>query len=232
MTIQILPTDLLIIVDPQNDFCAGGTLAVPGGEDIMEGVSQLAEHFYDLGAPVVVSQDWHPVEHESFASNHPGGVPFTKGKVGSLDNQDLWPDHCVQGTPGGAFHPKVLRAVTLASMIVRKGMKTDVDSYSAFRDNDMKTPTGLGGWMREMREATLVRRVFVVGLAYDFCVGWTALDAAEYPNDAVYVVKDLTRAINMPIPAVGELPATTTVEAIERRFHAAGVRIIDSTDLV
>lgn len=223
---NIQPTDLLVIVDPQNDFCPGGALAVAGGDEIMADISDLARRF----AHVVVTQDWHPEGHKSFASQH-DLPPFSKGRVGDKDGQDLWPDHCVQGTSGAAFHIDVLDAVNRASAIFRKGMNHNVDSYSGFRDNDMKTPTGLGGWMREMREAGLVRRVFVVGLAYDFCVGWTALDAVIYPNDAVYVIKDLTRAIDMAIPAVLELPATTTVEVIERRFRDAGVQIINNLDI-
>ncbi len=177
--------DVLIVIDVQNDFCPGGALAVPGGDEVVPVINRLASHF----GHVVVTQDWHPADHLSFASNHSGGAPF--GTV-TLDygEQVLWPDHCIQGSHGAAFHEDL--DWTAADLVLRKGFRRSIDSYSAFRENDRKTPTGLAGYLRE-RE---LERLFIVGLAMDFCVAWTALDAVAGGFEA-HVVEDACRAIDL-----------------------------------
>jgi nicotinamidase/pyrazinamidase len=214
MAYEIGPRDALVIVDPQNDFCPGGALAVEGGDEIMAPVSALAARFRDDGGLVVITQDWHPPTHKSFASNHQGSTPFGTA-VMPYGDQVLWPDHCVEATAGAAFHPDLAGAVDRAHLIVRKGYNPDVDSYSAFYENDKVTSTGLGGWLRDKG----VERCFFVGLAYDFCVAYSALDAARRLGLEAVVLKDLTRGIGMP---AGE---ATTVDVAEREFAEAGVRI-------
>ena len=204
------PDDVLIVVDPQLDFCPGGALAVAGGDDIMPGIAALAPRFDH----VVVTQDWHPAGHGSFASSHPGAAPFSTIAM-PYGEQVLWPDHCIQGSRGADFHPAVTPALARAGMILRKGGNPAIDSYSAFRENDRTTPTGLAGFLRDLG----VRRCVLVGLAYDFCVGWSALDAVAQGFEAI-VVRDLTRAIAMPLADGG-----TTADEAERRFAAAGVVI-------
>ena len=206
--LQTRPGDALVIVDPQNDFCPGGALAVAGGDEIMAGIADLANRF----GLVVVTQDWHSPDHKSFASNHKDGTPFATLEM-AYGAQVLWPDHCVQGTAGADFHPGLAGAVDRAQLILRKGSNPEVDSYSAFYENDRETATGLAGYLRERG----VRRCVFVGLAYDFCVAYSALDAMREGFEAV-VVKELTRAIAMPAAGGG----TTTDEA-ERRFAEAGV---------
>jgi len=201
-------TDALIVIDPQNDFCPGGSLAVIDGDAIMAEIATLSARF----AHVVVTQDWHPAGHSSFASSHPGAAPFSLLAM-PYGEQMLWPDHCIQGSAGADFHPAVAPAVTHARLILRKGSDPAIDSYSAFRENDRTTPTGLSGSLREIG----VERCVFVGLAYDFCVGWSALDAIDH-GFAALVLTGLTRAIAMPIGA-----GRTTVDDIEDRFRAAGV---------
>lgn len=203
--------DALVIVDPQNDFCPGGSLAVDGGDAIMAGIVALADRF----AHVVVTQDWHPADHSSFASNHDGGVPFETVRM-RYGDQVLWPDHCIQGTSGALFHPAVHGAIDRAQLIVRKGYDPALDSYSAFYENDKRTPTGLSGYLRDKA----VRRCVFVGLAFDFCVAWSALDAVRDGFDAV-VVRDLTRSIGMVLPGGG-----TTTTAAEVALVAAGVGLV------
>ncbi len=205
-----LATDALIIIDPQNDFCPGGALAVAEGDAIMPGIATLASRF----AHVVVTQDWHPAGHSSFASSHPGAAPFATTTM-PYGEQVLWPDHCIQGSHGAAFHPAISAALDRAQMILRKGHNPAIDSYSAFRENDRTTPTGLAGFLRDLG----VARCVFVGLAYDFCVGWSALDAVANGFKAV-VVKELARPIAMPL--VG---SRTTVDDIEDRFRVAGVAL-------
>ena len=204
------PGDALIIVDPQNDFCPGGALAVAGGDEIMVGIGALADRF-----PIVaITQDWHSPDHKSFASNHVEGTPFGTAEM-PYGPQVLWPDHCVQGTTGAAFHPGLAMAVDRADLILRKGTNPAVDSYSAFYENDRTTATGLAGYLREKS----VRRCVFVGLAYDFCVAYSALDATRAGFEAV-VVKQLCRAIAMPTADGG-----TTADEAERRFESAGVAL-------
>ena len=160
--------DVLIVTDPQVDFCPGGALAVPEGDAIMPIVNRLARRF----THVVVTQDWHPPGHMSFASAHPGKRPFDTIEV-DYGPQTLWPDHCVQGSAGAAFHPAL--DLPNAELVIRKGYHPAIDSYSAFRENDRKTPTGLSGYLRERG----LTRVNLCGLATDFCVFFSAIDARE-----------------------------------------------------
>lgn len=203
-------TDALLIIDIQNDFCPGGALAVAGGDEIVNGVNELAKQF----DTIVFTQDNHPAGHASFASSH-GQPAFSNIKM-PYGDQTLWPDHCVQNTNGAAFRLELDELLGRATAVIRKGMNPAVDSYSAFLEND-KSATGLGGFLR----ARGVERVFCVGLAYDFCVGFSAIDARKEGFEAV-VVKDLTRAIAMPL---GD--DKTTVNAIEDEFSKSGVLVID-----
>ncbi|WP_010218195.1 nicotinamidase [Sphingomonas sp. PAMC 26621] len=203
-------SDALVIVDPQIDFCPGGRLAVTGGNEIMAGIAMLAPHFRH----VVVTQDWHPAGHQSFASSHPGRQPFDTVPM-PYGEQILWPDHCVQGTAGATFHPAVQGAIGRAHLIIRKGYNPEVDSYSAFFENDKATRTGLAGYLRDKQ----VRRCVFVGLAYDFCVAWSALDARREGFEAS-ILTEHTRAIAMPVPG------GTTVDVVEAQFRAADVRLL------
>jgi nicotinamidase/pyrazinamidase len=177
------PQDVLLVVDMQNDFMPSGALAVPQGDIIVPLVNRIAKRFKN----VVLTQDWHPPDHRSFASSHPGRQPFETVEL-AYGQQILWPDHCVQATPGAALHADLM--IPHASLIVRKGHHRDVDSYSAIREAD-GTPTGLAGYLRE-RDLT---RIFIVGLALDFCVAYSARDArdAGFP---VIVIEDACRAID------------------------------------
>lgn len=201
-------TDALLVIDIQNDFCPGGALAVAGGDEIIAGVGRLAVRF----DTVVLAQDWHPADHASFATQH-DQAPFSTTRM-AYGEQTLWPNHCVQGSAGADFHPALYASgvVNRASAIIRKGTNPAIDSYSGFFENDQMTSTGLGAYLKDKG----ITRVFVVGLAYDFCVGYTALDARSLGLEAT-VVTDLTRAIGMP------LAQGTTVDAIERKFAQAGV---------
>jgi nicotinamidase/pyrazinamidase len=175
----------LLIVDVQNDFCPGGALAVPGGDEIVPVVNKLAAGF----PHVILTQDWHPAGHASFASSHPGKKPFDTIEV-SFGQQTLWPDHCVQGTQGAAFHPRL--DVPHAELVLRKGYRRAIDSYSAFRENDRRTPTGLAGYLRERG----LERITVCGLATDFCVFYSAVDGREAGFE-VSVVTSACRGIDM-----------------------------------
>ena len=174
----------LIIVDIQNDFVTGGNLEVPHGEQVIPLVNNLSVRF-DL---VVATQDWHPPDHKSFASNHPDKQPFDKIMLGGLE-QVLWPDHCIQGTQGAGFHP--LLTMNKVEAIFRKGMDPDIDSYSGFYDNGHKKTTGLAGYLKERD----VESVFVCGLAGDYCVFYTVKDALKAGFKTV-IVEDATRAIS------------------------------------
>jgi nicotinamidase/pyrazinamidase len=200
---------VLVVVDVQNDFCPGGALAVPGGDEVVAPINRLIERFEN----VVLTQDWHPIGHSSFASTHAGQAPFGSMEM-PYGTQTLWPDHCVQGTPGAAFHPDL--AWTKAQLVVRKGFRGEIDSYSAFFENDRKTPTGLAGYLRE-RELT---KVVLAGLATDFCVGYSALDAARLGLSTA-VVMDASRAIDL---------GGSLAEA-ERQMRVAGVTLTEMTSL-
>lgn len=173
----------LIVVDVQNDFCPGGALAVAGGDEIVPGINALMAEF----DAVILTQDWHPAGHSSFASEHPGKAPLETVEM-AYGTQVLWPDHCIQGTSGAAFHPD-LRAD--GDLIIRKGFRKGIDSYSAFFENDHQTPTGLEGYLRTRGLEALT----FVGLATDFCVNYSAVDAARLGFDAT-VRQDLCRAID------------------------------------
>jgi len=177
--------DILLVVDVQNDFCPGGALAVPGGDEIVPTVNRLARDF----AHIVLTQDWHPARHSSFASVHPGKAPFESVET-PYGAQILWPDHCVQGTAGAAFHPGL--DIPHAELIVRKGFHRAIDSYSAFQENDRKTPTGLASYLHERG----FERVTLCGLATDFCVLYSALDARAAGFTAT-VVLDACRALDV-----------------------------------
>jgi nicotinamidase/pyrazinamidase len=204
---QITPQDVLIVTDVQNDFCPGGALAVPGGDAVIEVIQQIVPNFEHI----ILTQDWHPAGHSSFASAHPGKQPFDTVEL-SYGLQTLWPDHCVQGSKGAEFHPAL--RLPQAELILRKGFRQRIDSYSAFFENDRSTPTGLAGYMQERN----LSRVFLVGLAYDFCVGYSALDARRVGLQAV-VIRDACRAINLE----------DSVTRIEAAFDQAGVMLIEST---
>jgi nicotinamidase/pyrazinamidase len=175
----------LIMVDIQNDFCPGGALAVEGGHDIIDRVNAIQGDF----AVRVLTQDWHPATHASFAANQPGAEPFSVVDM-PYGPQVLWPAHCVQGTRGAAFHDDL--DTTRADMIIRKGMHPKIDSYSAFYENDHKTTTGLEGYLRDRG----IHAVVLVGLATDFCVAWSAIDAARHGFD-VTVLEGACRAIDL-----------------------------------
>lgn len=177
--------EVLLVVDVQNDFCPGGSLAVPRGDEIVPLVNRLARRFRH----VVMTQDWHPPGHRSFASAHPGSQPFDTAEV-EYGTQTLWPDHCVQGTPGAEFHPGL--DIPQVELIIRKGYRPEIDSYSAFRENDRKTLTGLAGYLRE-RGFELIT---VCGLALEYCVFFSAMDAREAGFE-VSVALDASRGIDL-----------------------------------
>ena len=177
--------EVLIIVDVQNDFCPGGALAVPHGDEIVPAVNRLAAEFRH----VVLTQDWHPRGHSSFASSHPGKQPFEAIEV-AYGQQILWPDHCVQGTQGAALHPAL--EVPHAELVLRKGFRSAIDSYSAFFENDHRTATGLAGYLRERG----LGRLTLCGLATDFCVFYSALDGRKAGFD-VDVVTGVCRGIDL-----------------------------------
>jgi len=185
MQLPVTDEDVLLIIDVQNDFCPGGALAVPEGDVVVPVINRLAERFEH----VVLTQDWHPPSHSSFATSHPGSVAFDSISM-AYGQQTLWPDHCVQATPGSAFHPQL--RTDRAELVIRKGFRQGIDSYSAFFENDRRTPTGLGGYLRERG----FQRVYLVGLATDFCVHYSALDARQLGFDTV-VVEAGCRAIDM-----------------------------------
>ena len=175
----------LIVIDMQNDFRPGGALAVAGGDTIVQGINAAMPGF----DAVILTQDWHPAGHSSFASSHPDAAPFSMIDM-PYGPQVLWPDHCIQGSPGAAFHAEL--ETDRADLIVRKGYNPAVDSYSAFYENDHATPTGLEGYLRSRG----LEHLTMVGLATDFCVNYSALDAAQL-GFAVTVRQDLCRGIDM-----------------------------------
>jgi len=206
--------DALLVVDLQPDFLPGGALAVPRGDEVVAGIAALAPRF----ATVVATQDWHPRGHLSFASSHPGRRPFERLAL-PQGEQVLWPDHCVQGTPGAALHAALPDAAI--TLVLRKGTRREVDSYSAFRENpgpDGRRPTtGLAAWL----EARGLRRLYVCGLARDFCVKWSALDGAASGFEVV-LLDDLTRPVD---PASGpSVDAELAAAGVGRALGAALVR--------
>ena len=209
MSFTLRSTDALLVIDMQLDFLPGGALAVAGGDAILPGINALAAKFEH----VILTQDWHPRGHISFASSH-GKQPFTDTVEAAYGTQTLWPDHCIQGSPGAALHPDL--DIPHTELILRKGFRREIDSYSAFTENDGITPTGLAGYLRERG----LQRLFLTGLAYDFCVGFSALAAARLGFESL-VVEDLSRAVNLP----------GTVEKTNNAFAAANVQRILTTDI-
>ncbi len=196
-------THALIVIDVQNDFCPGGALAVPGGDEVVAPISDMMDDF----DAVILTQDWHPDGHSSFASSHPGRNPFESIEM-PYGPQVLWPDHCIQGSQGSAFHAELR---TDADLIIRKGFRPAVDSYSAFFENDQKTPTGLEGYLNTRG----ITKLTLVGLATDFCVQFSALDAARLGFD-VTVRMAACRAIDLD----------GSLKAAENAMHKAGVTLI------
>lgn len=206
---RIEANDVLIVIDVQNDFCPGGALAVPGGDQVIEPIHAAAKQFEHI----ILTQDWHTVHHASFASSHAGKNPYERIEL-AYGTQTLWHDHCVQGTRGAEFHPEL--KLTRAELILRKGFREGIDSYSAFFENDRTTATGLAGYLRERG----LKRVFLAGLAYDYCVGYSALDAGRMGFEA-FVLRDTCRAIDL----------NGSVSEIEKQFAKAGVSVIESVEL-
>ena len=194
-------SSVLLVVDVQNDFCPGGALAVPSGDAVVPVINRVSEKF----SRVVLTQDWHPAGHLSFASSHPGREPFGSVEL-PYGAQTLWPNHCVQGSRGADFH-RDLNTVK-ADLILRKGLHKDIDSYSAFFENDRKTPTGLAGYLRERS----IKSVHICGLATDYCVFYSAIDAKRL-GFSVSLVEDACRGINL----------NNSVELAKREMASAGV---------
>lgn len=201
--------DILIVTDVQYDFLPGGALAVPQGGAVIEPINRLAKAFRH----VVLTQDWHPKGHASFASSHPNKQPFEVIDL-HYGPQVLWPDHCVQGTPGAEISREL--DIPHAQLVIRKGYNWDIDSYSGFKEADRQTSTGLGGYLEERG----FRRVFCAGLALDFCVAWTALDAAAAGFET-YLIDDASRAID----------TNGSLARVQNDLSAAGVHIIGSAQL-
>jgi nicotinamidase/pyrazinamidase len=178
-------SDVLLVIDVQNDFCPGGNLPVPEGDKVVPVINGLARRFHH----VVATQDWHPAGHKSFASSHAGRKPYDTIEV-AYGPQVLWPDHCVQGTDGAEFRADL--ALPHLELVIRKGFRPHIDSYSALYENDQKTPTGLAGYLRERD----IKRVFACGLALDFCVRYSAEDARRQGFDVV-VIEDACRGIDV-----------------------------------
>jgi nicotinamidase/pyrazinamidase len=210
MQVELTDQDVLIVVDVQHDFLPGGALAVPDGNAVIEPINRLT----DIFPHVIATQDWHPPSHASFASSHQGRRPFEIGQL-SYGDQVLWPDHCVQGTHGAELSPTLNLA--RARLIVRKGHNPAIDSYSAFVEADRRTATGLAGYCRELG----FRRVFCAGLATDFCVAWTALDARTAGFEA-FVVQDASRAID----------AGGSLDRARADLQEAGIALIRSDQIV
>ncbi len=201
--------DCLVVMDVQNDFCPGGALAVPEGDAVVAIVNALRDRF----AHCVLTQDWHPAGHLSFASSHPGKAPFETTDM-DYGVQVLWPDHCVQGSQGAAFHADL--DTDGAELVIRKGFRREIDSYSAFYENDRRTPTGLSGYLRSRG----FQRLYLAGLATDFCVAYSALDARREGFEVI-LVEDACRAIDLE----GSLAA-----ALEQ-MEAAGVERVFSDEV-
>ncbi|MBV8165978.1 MAG: bifunctional nicotinamidase/pyrazinamidase [Alphaproteobacteria bacterium] len=202
-------SDALLVIDVQSDFCPGGALAVPDGDAVVPVINALGARFDH----VLLTQDWHPADHASFASQHAGRKPFDSVEM-PYGAQTLWPDHCVQDTPGAAFHPAL--ALSRAELVLRKGFRRGIDSYSAFQENDRRTATGLAGYLRERG----ITRLYLAGLATDYCVGYSALDAVAAGFAAV-LVEDACRAIDL---------AGSLADAMAK-MTAGGVTLARAADL-
>jgi nicotinamidase/pyrazinamidase len=200
----------LLIIDVQNDFCPGGALAVPEGDTIVPVINSIIPIFDH----VFLTQDWHPGGHSSFASSHNDKKPYENIQM-PYGDQVLWPDHCVQGTKGAEFHPEL--NTTPAEVIIRKGYRNEIDSYSAFFENDQKTVTGLSGYLKSRR----ISELYVAGLATDFCVKWSVLDGIK-EGFKITLIKDAVKGINID----------GSVEAAWNEMLKAGVSVVNSSDLL
>jgi nicotinamidase/pyrazinamidase len=207
--VSIGDNDVLLVVDVQNDFCPAGRLPVPGGDEVVPHINRIAGGFKH----VVLTQDWHPAGHLSFASSHAGRQPFDSIEV-AYGPQVLWPDHCVQDTPGARFRDDL--HIPHAGLVLRKGFRPAIDSYSAFYENDRKTPTGLAGYLRERG----LTRVFLAGLAFDFCVRYSAEDARREGFEAI-VIEEACRGIDVD----------GSVAATHQKFTALGITSLGGAEI-
>lgn len=207
---KLTQTDLLLVIDVQNDFCPGGALAVTDGDAVVSAINNLSSQF----SHVVLTQDWHPASHSSFASSHQNQQPFSTMMM-AYGEQTLWPDHCIQGTTGAEFHADL--NTSAASMVIRKGMNPAIDSYSAFFENDHLTSTGLCGYIQELG----IERIFCAGLAFDFCVRYSAEDARSRGFETC-VITDACRAIDM----------NGSSDAAHSSLKSSGIHSVDSNDLI
>jgi nicotinamidase/pyrazinamidase len=212
MSIVIKQRDALIVVDMQNDFMPGGALAVADGDKIISGINELMKRFHRNGARNILTQDWHPANHLSFAGQHERKRPFDSIDGVSGIGPVLWPDHCIQGTKGSEFHNQL--NVTMAHLIIRKGMHPEIDSYSAFTENDRQTDTGLAGYLRNAN----LKRIFICGLALDYCVYWSAMDGMNKGFET-FVVPELCKGI-----------AEETIEKAIKHMTEKGVKLIGVKD--
>ncbi|MDR0568416.1 MAG: bifunctional nicotinamidase/pyrazinamidase [Spirochaetaceae bacterium] len=206
----------LIMIDVQNDFCSAGALAVAEGEDVVEPLNRLADRFSQTGGRVIATADWHPPDHVSFAVSHPGMKPGDTLDLPAVKGQVLWPVHCVQGSPGAEFHPRLNR--NQIHCILHKGFRRNLDSYSAFFENDRQTATGLGGFLKSLG----ITDVFIGGLATDYCVQYSALDAVRL-GYRTSVLLDAVRGVGIPAGSV-----ETALEAMRN----AGVSLIRTGDIL
>jgi nicotinamidase/pyrazinamidase len=207
---ELNESDALLVIDVQNDFCPNGNLAVADGDAVVGVINQLIPRFKH----VILTQDWHPAGHSSFASSHPGKEPFSTTTM-PYGQQTLWPDHCIQGSDGARFHSDL--DIDPAALVIRKGMNPEIDSYSAFFENDHTTRTGLAGYLRDLR----VNRVFCCGLAFDYCVRYSAVDARK-ESFTTLVVDDACRAIDLD-----GSDADTRIE-----FKNRNIALVDSVSLL
>ncbi len=207
MAFALRATDALLVIDMQLDFLPGGSLAIAGGDALIPGINALAARFDH----VILTQDWHPEGHISFASTH-SLKPFVDTVDAPYGKQTLWPNHCIQGSPGAQLHPDL--DIPHTELILRKGFRRSIDSYSAFTENDGATPTGLAGYLRERN----LQRLFFTGVAYDFCVGFSALAAVKLGFESI-VLDDLSRAVGLP----------GTIDTTNRAFAEAKVHLTQSS---
>lgn len=206
---KMMRDDVLLVIDVQRDFCVNGRLAVHNGDAVVPLINQLASRFDH----VILTQDWHPARHSSFASTHPGKRPYESIQA-SYGPQTLWPDHCIQGSPGAEFHPDL--DIPHVELILRKGFRTAIDSYSAFTENDKTTPTGLAGYLNERG----FRRIFLAGLAYDYCVRFSAVDAVREGFEA-FVFEDGCRSVDLG----------SSIADTQREFAEMGVVRLTTAEL-
>ena len=206
---KMMRDDVLLVIDVQRDFCVNGRLAVHNGDAVVPLINQLASRFDH----VILTQDWHPARHSSFASTYPGKRPYESIQA-SYGPQTLWPDHCIQGSPGAEFHPDL--DIPHVELILRKGFRTTIDSYSAFTENDKTTPTGLAGYLRERG----FRRIFLAGMAYDYCVRFSAVDAVREGFEA-FVFEDGCRSVDLG----------SSIADTQREFAEMGVVRLTTAEL-